>query len=78
MQMKTKHNIYLEMPLTRVVEDARAGVSLARRALAVRDAAAARRLGIGISAEQQARSAPLVNDKRECSLADSPEERKSR
>jgi len=41
-------NIYLSMPLERVEQDARHGVSKARRALAERDPAAARILGIGI------------------------------
>lgn len=52
-----RDNIYRQMPLERVIEDARAGVSLARRALAVRDPEAAWRLGIGIEASKQTRTA---------------------
>jgi len=47
-------NPYFAMRLERVKQDAAHGVSLARRALAVRDPAAARLLGIGIEAWQQA------------------------
>ena len=45
-------NPYLDMAIERVREDARAGVSLARQALAERDPLQARRLGIGLSPQQ--------------------------
>jgi hypothetical protein len=46
-------NVYMVMPLARVRVDAKAGVSLARRALAVRDPAAAQLLGLGIEPDHQ-------------------------
>ncbi len=48
-----KSNVYLHVPLSRVIADAGNGVALAMRALAVRDPRRARLMGIGISAEQQ-------------------------
>jgi len=51
--MKQTENIYLRMPIQRVCEDARHGVSLARLAYAERDPEQALALGIGISPEQQ-------------------------
>jgi len=71
-------NVYMVMPLAIVRVDAEAGLSLARAALRQRDAAAARTMGIGISAEQQARGTLLANEERENSLSNSEKARKSR
>jgi len=75
---KIQDNPYMKMCIERVREDAIAGVSLARRAYAERESEKAATLGIGISAGQQARKAPVVNEERARSLASSPEKRKSR
>ena len=49
----TSNNPYLKMLLDRVRQDAVHGVSLARRALAERDPASARAMGIGVESNQQ-------------------------
>ena len=51
MKTKTKEhedNIYFQMPLERVYQDAEFGVRLAREALRVRDPDKARQLGLGV------------------------------
>ena len=64
-------NPYVTTPLCLVREDAIVGASHACEAYAQREPRKAAALGIGISAEQQARGAIVVNGKREVSLPNS-------
>ena len=61
---QTKANVYLIMPLSRVIEDARAGVSAARVAWRIRDKdGAARELGHVIEPGEQAGKLILEREK---------------
>lgn len=58
--MNSKNNVYMSMPLNRVIEDSIAGVTKAMSALRQRDPHKADLLGIGVEPEQARHKAGVM------------------